>query len=149
MNNKYEIEKITDILAIPEESFDDFLIDLKSYYQFGRSMPQLIDNVAEVSGIQTKTVLQKMTWIDDKKHDATINLVSHSNVQELTRTPGDDMWPERRIVSVKLDCGHSRTWNLSFGRVEFYSSKEDTICQECGKPEKVHRVIKKAMDTEK
>lgn len=74
MSKRYEIEKITDILAIPEEGIDDFLTDLKAYYQLGRSISELTDEVSVVAGIKTKTVLQKFTWIDDKKHDAKIVL---------------------------------------------------------------------------
>jgi len=69
---RYEIEKITDIFQIPEESIDDFLVDLKSFYHFGNHMGMLIDSVAEVGGLKTQTVTKKMTWIDDSKHDAKI-----------------------------------------------------------------------------
>lgn len=72
MSRRYTIEKITDIFAIPEDRFDDFLVDLKSYHQLGSSIPKLIDEVARVGGIQTQTVPTKMTWIDDGKHEAKI-----------------------------------------------------------------------------
>lgn len=72
---RYEIEKITDIFQIPEEGFDDFLVDLRAYYSFGKHMTALIDEVAAVGGVKTKTVPQKFTWIDNGKHDATIKLV--------------------------------------------------------------------------
>lgn len=74
MSNRYDIEKITDIFNIPEESFDDFLVDLKTYYQLGKSIPKLVDGVAATAGITVRTVPQKMTWIDDKKHNASVYL---------------------------------------------------------------------------
>lgn len=73
-SKRYEIEKIADIFNVPEESIDSFLVDLKTYYTLGKSVPELIAEVAAISGVKTKTMPQKMVWIDDGKHDATIYL---------------------------------------------------------------------------
>lgn len=67
--DRYEIEKITDIFAIPEERFNDFLADFKAYYLLGKSTSQLLDSVAAVVGIKSKSAPGKMVWIDDGKHD--------------------------------------------------------------------------------
>ncbi len=74
MSKRYDIEKITDIFAIPEDKFDEFLVDFKAYYQFGKNVSALIDEIAKTGGISTETIPQKMTWIDDGKHDAKIIL---------------------------------------------------------------------------
>lgn len=74
MSKRYEIDKITDIFKIPEDKFEDFLVDFKSYYQFGLHLTTLIDEVAKAGGMVTNTVPQKMVWIDDGKHDAKIIL---------------------------------------------------------------------------
>ena len=80
MSKRYEIEKITDIFQIPEDKFDDFLEDFKTYYSFGIHMTKLIDAIAATGGIKTETVPQKMTWIDDGKHDATVYLKSAADL---------------------------------------------------------------------
>lgn len=73
--NRYKIEKITDIFQIPEDKFKDFLTDFETFYTLGKSMVELVDTVAEVSGLNgVKTVPTHMVWIDDGKHDAKVYL---------------------------------------------------------------------------
>jgi len=74
MSKRYTIEKITDIFQIPEDRFDDFLVDFKSYYQMGQSFPGLLEAVAKVGGIEANVIPQHMVWVDDGKHDATVKL---------------------------------------------------------------------------
>ena len=69
---RYRVERITDIFGIPEESIDDFLVDLKSFYQLGKPMAKLVDEIAALDGLKTETVPQFMIWIDDGKHDARL-----------------------------------------------------------------------------
>lgn len=75
MAKKYKVEKITDVFAIPQDRFDDFLVDLKTYRQLGEDFSSLIDAVSDINGIKTKTIPQYMVWIDDGKHDAKITLI--------------------------------------------------------------------------
>lgn len=63
---------INDILQIPEERFDDFLLDLKLWHGAVRNMKKFIDVVAEVEGHKVKTEATQMIWIDDGKHDGKI-----------------------------------------------------------------------------
>lgn len=58
---RYEIEKITDIFQVPEESFDRFLVDLSAYYHFGKNFTKVIDEFAAIGGVKTKTTPQKFT----------------------------------------------------------------------------------------
>lgn len=74
MSKRYEMKQITDIFDIPEGSFDDFLVDLKAYYQMGRSLPALLEEVADAADIKAKVLPQHMVWIDDGKHDATAKI---------------------------------------------------------------------------
>jgi len=74
MSKQYIVEKITDILAIPEDKFDDFLVDLRAYYQLGCSVPNLIDEISNTMGVKTQTIPQKMVWIDDGKHEARVTI---------------------------------------------------------------------------
>lgn len=69
---KYSIEKITDILQIPEDSFDNFLIDLKEYYLFGKSMNELVDALGPLDGVDPRLELKQLVWIDDGKHDMQV-----------------------------------------------------------------------------
>jgi len=71
MTKKYKIEKLTDILNIPAESIDDFLVDLKSWYEIVNAV-KAIPNIMSIP--EGQIALSKfMTWIDDKKHDIRIH----------------------------------------------------------------------------
>lgn len=74
VDKKYTIKKITDIFKIPNESFDDFLIDFREFYKVGNSMTALIDGVSDVLGVKAKYIPQKMVWTDDKKHNVHIKI---------------------------------------------------------------------------
>lgn len=70
---RYEIKHISDIFNIPEDRFDDFLVDFKSFYQLGKPMAELIETIAnEAAKLQVKPAIEKMAWIDDGKHNAKI-----------------------------------------------------------------------------
>lgn len=49
----------------------------------------------------------------------------------------------RKIVTIVLDCGHTRTWDLDATK-ERYSKTETTECEHCGLKENIHKVIDKA-----
>lgn len=75
MSKKYEITYISDIFQIPEDRFEDFLVDFKSFYNLGKPMADLIKTIGnEVAKVEIESVIKKMVWIDDNKHDATIIL---------------------------------------------------------------------------
>lgn len=72
MPKKYKIEKLTDILDIPVDSIDDFLIDLKSWHE-------MITGIRAVEGVMNIpegqiALCESITWTDDKKHDIHIKL---------------------------------------------------------------------------
>jgi hypothetical protein len=70
---RYEIRHISDIFQIPEERFADFLVDFESFYRMGKPMCELIETIAdEAARLQIKSVIEKMAWIDDSKHDVTV-----------------------------------------------------------------------------
>lgn len=71
---QYEVEKLTDILQIPEDKFEAFLEDLRSYYTMGIHMTKLLETLADIGGVEAQVIPQKMTWIDDDKHDAHVYL---------------------------------------------------------------------------
>lgn len=75
MNKKYTLEKLEDVLNIPPERFDDFLVEFKSWYTVVRGMKELIKTTATVLGTQNIEIKpQKMVWIDNKKTDIKINI---------------------------------------------------------------------------
>ena len=82
MAKRYVIEKLTDILEIPEDRLDDFFIDLKSYHQMSSPLKDLIKETAKVGGIDVDVLPIRMTWIDDGKHDVTIKLGTEPNNAE-------------------------------------------------------------------
>ena len=71
----YTIEKIADIFEIPEESFEDFLIDFKEFYNVGRNMTDLIYGAAKIIGTTVEVLPQKMVWTDDKRHDVKVTIL--------------------------------------------------------------------------
>ena len=72
MSKRYTIEKISDIFQIPEDRFDDFLVDFKSYYNMGQPMAKLIKEVAKTGGVAVDVLPMHMVWVDDGKHDAKV-----------------------------------------------------------------------------
>ena len=68
-SKEYFIVKLSDIFDIPENSFDDFMIDLKAFYKVGRNMTT-IGKIAEPNMPPSKMLKgTEMIWIDDGKHD--------------------------------------------------------------------------------
>lgn len=59
------------------------------------------------------------------------------------KTRIDRVKSERQIIRISLDCGHSRTWDISTPR-EYYGSRDTAECRICNKPERIHRIIEKA-----
>ena len=75
----YRIEKLTDILQIPEDRLDYFLEDLKTYHHMGIHMTKLLETVAEVGGIKAEVIPRHMNWIDDDKHEVKVHLITDDN----------------------------------------------------------------------
>jgi hypothetical protein len=71
---RYEIEKIEDILVIPEESFDDFLVDLKEYYNIQHDFKKLAKDVEGIFGEGSIRTESKFIWIDDGKHERKVTV---------------------------------------------------------------------------
>jgi len=74
MSKRYKIENIADVFNIPEDRFDDFLVDFASFYHIGGGMADLTEALAEAGGIKAKAAPSYFVWIDDGKHEATVYL---------------------------------------------------------------------------
>ena len=72
---EYTIEKITDIFAIPKESFADFLVDLETYYNLSKDLTDLIHGALKATGVKSDVIPTKFIWTDDGRHDAKITIV--------------------------------------------------------------------------
>jgi len=67
---------IGDILQIPEDSFDNFLIDLKKWHGAVRRTVDMLEVVAKASNQPMPKELVTMKWIDDGKHEGKIIIKS-------------------------------------------------------------------------
>lgn len=78
-NKRYKLN-LQDLLSIPEDRFDDFLVDLKTWHKAVRDFIGLIDATGKAKGMSTEDMLKatKLVWIDDGKHDGKI-IVSREN----------------------------------------------------------------------
>lgn len=76
IEKKYEIVTLRDILDIPEDRMDAFLVDLKMWHSTVSNTLKLIDEASKIvepeKDIRTK--VSKMVWIDDGKHNATLKI---------------------------------------------------------------------------
>lgn len=63
---------IQDILQIPEESFDNFLTDLKMWHKSARNTVNLLETIAKATNQPIPEEFITMRWIDDGKHDGKI-----------------------------------------------------------------------------
>ena len=63
----------SDLLAIPEDRFDDFLIDLKKWHKIMRQTLGMLNNIAKFTGeTEVPPDVGYMVWIDDGKHDGKV-----------------------------------------------------------------------------
>ena len=71
-----------DLLQIPEDRFDDFLVDLKKWHGAARNTIKFIETIAKASNQPMPKRLGTLRWIDDGKHDGKIIIK-----QRVTMTP--------------------------------------------------------------
>lgn len=64
--------KIDDLLQIPEDRFDDFLIDLKKWHSAVRNTKKMIETIAKATALPIPKEMLSMRWIDDGKHEGRI-----------------------------------------------------------------------------
>lgn len=68
MGKRYKLTKIKDILEVPPEQFEHFLVDLTAYYRVNRSIIDIGKSTGEIAAV---VIGDGFTWIDDGKHDIT------------------------------------------------------------------------------
>lgn len=83
------------------------------------------------------------------KEKAVIELVGSFTERALSKpfdSGGADVafdTTKRTVVTIVLDCGHTRTWDTRFG-ADFYGHSDTVACGQCGVLEMVLDIIKKA-----
>ena len=78
---------IQDILQIPEESFDNFLTDLRLWHKSARNMVNLLNTIADATDQPIPDEFVTMRWIDDGKHDGKI-IIKSAPIKEGDKTNG-------------------------------------------------------------
>ena len=72
--DEYKIDKIIDIIKIPEDRLDAFLIELKSWAIMTKSTIDLLKICAEATGEELPRAESGMIWSDDNKNNVSINI---------------------------------------------------------------------------
>lgn len=67
---------VQDLLQIPEDRFDDFLIDLKKWHGAVRNTVEMIETIAKATNKPLPKEVVTMRWIDDGKHEGKIIIKS-------------------------------------------------------------------------
>ena len=74
---QYKLHTV-DLLEIPEDRFDDFLIDLKKWHKIMRNTLNMLNVIAKATNQEeVPKELGYMVWIDDGKHDGKI-IIKHA-----------------------------------------------------------------------
>lgn len=53
---------------------------------------------------------------------------------------------KKNIVTIALNCGHTRTWDKLNGRSQFFGKHDTVECRHCGENELIFSIIDKAHD---
>lgn len=72
---EYDLD-IGDLIQIPEDRFDDFLIDLKKWHKSVRNTIKMLETIAKATNQPMPRELLSLRWIDDGKHDGHIIIKS-------------------------------------------------------------------------
>jgi len=72
MIKEYKIKHISDILEIPEDKFDHFLVDLKTVYEVSKNIREITLTLGDEAS--NKQFMPCVRWIDDDKHDGQFNI---------------------------------------------------------------------------
>jgi hypothetical protein len=82
-NKEYRIETISDVLKIPEDKIENFLVDLKTFFVMCKN----VEKMNSTFGVKIAEPATFFTWIDDGKNEANIN-VKPSNLNHVNAVPG-------------------------------------------------------------
>ena len=64
-NKTYVLKLITDMYEIPEDRFDDFVIQLKKWHKETKAFKDLLETLNKVTGEPMPAEYGTLKWIDD------------------------------------------------------------------------------------
>lgn len=70
----YKLKLMTDMFDIPSDRFEEFLIDLRQWHQFGGAFANLLNATAEAMAEPLPEEFMTMHWTDDGKHDGEVKV---------------------------------------------------------------------------
>lgn len=73
----YRLKLMVDMFQIPEERFEEFLIDLKKWHSFGQKFNDLVQTIGKAVDEQIPADYMTMRWTDDGIHDGPTKVVIH------------------------------------------------------------------------
>lgn len=77
-DKRYHIEKLADILTIPDDRMDAFFVELRQWVDVVKGMDELAKASAEAIGLNGKVemIAKSMDWIDDDKGNITVKITT-------------------------------------------------------------------------
>lgn len=64
-NKTYTLKLMTDMYEIPEDRFDDFIIQLKKWHKETRSIKDLLETLGKTMGMELPEEYGILKWLDD------------------------------------------------------------------------------------
>lgn len=74
-NKKYSLKLMVDMFAIPEDRFDEFLVDLRKWHKIGTGFNNVVQSVAKAVGVKMPEDYMTMRWLDDGIHDGDTKII--------------------------------------------------------------------------
>jgi len=69
---------MVDMFQIPEDRFEEFLIDLRQWHKIGGAFNNLAQSIGKAVGETLPDEYMVMRWIDDSKHGGDIKISIHA-----------------------------------------------------------------------
>lgn len=72
---KYELKLMSDMLDIPEDRFEEFLIDLRKWHKVSIGFDKLFRETAKETNKAIPKDYIAMRWVDDCIHDGPVKVI--------------------------------------------------------------------------
>lgn len=74
-NKKFTLKLMSDMFAIPEERFDEFLVDLRKWHKIGKSFDGVVQSISKAVGEKMPDDYMTMHWLDDGIHEGKTKII--------------------------------------------------------------------------
>ena len=74
-NKQFTLKLMTDMFAIPEDRFEEFLIDLRKWHKIGKSFSEVLSTIADATGEELPEDYMTMRWTDDGIHEGKTKII--------------------------------------------------------------------------